>query len=355
MSGGDTDVPEPTAEERELQRQQAAILEQQRSMLVEQSRLQELLLPIFAEQAGVELVFGDDGQITGVRELPTDPLDAQREELEARLLQEQLDELDRREATSGETAELQRQRALLEKRLLQRQLQQVRRERQEFRDTAELRSMERDIRERLAQRSLDALEGNLPVDPVLERELETQESSLREMLREQLGPGFESSTAGIEALGRFNESAASLRSAAQHGQLTLAEQLGLARAGQALTEMQAGSSGLSDPLGLASLGLSEIAGSRSGLAGPLSLAELGLAGNTSGISSLVTGAFNLPGSIVGGLGNVAAGFGQAQQPFIAQRQLELEAALADRERDSALFGGLGSIFGTVLGAKLPFP
>jgi len=80
-----------------------------------------------------------------------------------------------------------------------------------------------------ADKTLAALQGNAPVDPALEDNLAKQETQLRGMLSKQLGPGYETSSAGIEQLSNFNKKAEELRSAARHGQLSLYEQLGLSQ------------------------------------------------------------------------------------------------------------------------------
>lgn len=53
------------------------------------------------------------------------------------------------------------------------------------------------------KRSRLALEGKLPIDEGLLKDLATQKSNLREALFRQLGAGFETSSAGIEALSAF--------------------------------------------------------------------------------------------------------------------------------------------------------
>lgn len=89
---------------------------------------------------------------------------------------------------------------------------------------------EREIQSLLRGRTLAALKGDLPVDPGLERQLKEGRVTLEEQLRKQLGTGFSTSSAGIEALANFDQRAKELQSAARTGQLTLAEQLQQARA-----------------------------------------------------------------------------------------------------------------------------
>lgn len=67
------------------------------------------------------------------------------------------------------------------------------------------------INELLRQRQVNALEGNAPVDPGLERNLGLQEQTLRNQLRAQLGGGYETSTPGMQALANFNQRATEAR------------------------------------------------------------------------------------------------------------------------------------------------
>lgn len=152
----------------------------------------------------------------------------------------------------------------------------------------------------LAERSLAALRGELPVDPGLERNLSRQEETLRERLARQFGPGFETSSAGIETLGDFEANRESLRSAARRGELTLAEQLGVAR------EQQNDFSRMTSQDFLRQIGSGD----------PLTRA--------------------------GAFGQVASGFGAAQAPFIQQRQMQFQA---NQSRQSNIFGLIGAGIG----------
>jgi len=76
-----------------------------------------------------------------------------------------------------------------------------------------------DIQERLANRVLQALDGEIPDDPRLMRELEKQERVLREKLLRQLGTGYETSSGGIEALSDFNQRKAELLAETQRKEL----------------------------------------------------------------------------------------------------------------------------------------
>lgn len=74
-----------------------------------------------------------------------------------------------------------------------------------------------EIEGRLAERQLASVRGELPVNPALLGDLGQREADLRESLRRQFGPGFETSTGGIQALSDFEQ--------------TRTEQLELARRG----------------------------------------------------------------------------------------------------------------------------
>lgn len=73
-----------------------------------------------------------------------------------------------------------------------------------------------------------AAKGELPVSPGLERSLGEEEQQLKETLRRNLGPGYETSEPGIRALREFSQRRQELREGARTGELTRAEQLGYA-------------------------------------------------------------------------------------------------------------------------------
>lgn len=246
MGSTTVSVPGPSAEERSLQAQQAALLKQQSQIIAGQQEQQQVLLPFFAQQAGIQLQYDNNGKITGASKI-NDPLELQSKEIQGKL----------------------------------------------------------------NQRTLDALAGNLPVDPALERDLATKEQTLRERLQAQYGPGYESSTPAIQTLDQFFQSSESLRYGARTGQLTLAEQLGLARTESNMaTEAQNlnifRGFGVSDPLSIASA-----------------------------------------------TGSNAQGYGQAQVPFIQQRQMQLQASMANSQNQMQMMSGFGQLAGMALGAVFP--
>ena len=86
-----------------------------------------------------------------------------------------------------------------------------------------------DIETQLLQRSQKALRGELEVDPGLERGIAQNLRLTRQAGLQQVGPGWETSTPGIQAMAEQGQRAEELRYGARTGQLTLAEQLGLQR------------------------------------------------------------------------------------------------------------------------------
>lgn len=168
-------------------------------------------------------------------------------------------------------------------------------------------AQKQEIENLLLQRSSAALKGELPVNPALTRDLGEQEARLKEGLFRQLGPGWETSTPGIEAVANFEKRRAELFDASRRGDITLAESLSLAR----------------DASGL----------------------------NSNAATVNVANRF-LP-NVSAGTG-VASGYGNAAsllaQDRLAQYQGELQAYNADQRTFGQLLGGIGSLAGTVGGA-----
>lgn len=194
MGGGGTTVnyPQPSAEERALQQQQTELLKQQTGILQENIRQQELLAPIVYKSQGIEPIYGEGGKITGYRELAQTPEEQAQAQLQKEFLDRSLASLAREE---------------------------------------ELAPGQQEISRLLQARSLAALKGELPTDPTVLRQLEESESQLREQLFRQLGSGYETSTPGIQALAEFSKRKQEIIAGASRADLTLAEQLGMARQG----------------------------------------------------------------------------------------------------------------------------
>lgn len=235
--GASVKVPPPSAEEKELQKNQAELLALQRDIIENQQAQNAVLLPFLAEQEGYDVTVDANGNLTSIKKR-FDPDDAVRQELESGLL----------------------------------------------------------------RRSLQALKGELPVDPGLEESLQKQEVDLRQRLASQLGPGYETSTAGIETMDQFFRTSEILRDGARTGQLTLAEQLGITREQQNIYSRQANQDVLR----------------QSAIGDPLTFA--------------------------GAFGQTARGYGQAQIPFIEHRKMQTQASIANAQSSASMFGaGLGLI------------
>lgn len=158
----------------------------------------------------------------------------------------------------------------------------------------------------LLDRSLKALKGELPVDPALEQNLQKQEEELRNRLSAQLGPGYETSTPGIETMAEFQRNSEILREGARTGQLTLAEQLGITREQQEIFRRQSSQDVLR----------------QSAIGDPLTFA--------------------------GAFGQTARGYGQAQQPFIEQRRMQLDASKANAANSMGMLGAGIGLLGALL-------
>lgn len=237
--GSKVTVPGPSDEEKLLQKNQAELLGLQAQIIKEQRAQNAIILPFLAQQEGFTVQTDANGNITGITQ------------------------------TEEETAR---------------------------------RAQESEITRLLGERSLAALKGELPVDPALEKDLQTQEQELRNNLTSRFGPGYETSTPGIQALEEFRRTSEILRSGARTGQLTLAEQLGITREQQQQFSRQ--SSG----------------------------------------DVLRTSAIGDPLTFAGAFGQTARGYGQAQIPFIQQRQMQTQASIANAQSSAGLLGaGLGAI------------
>lgn len=176
--GTDVDIPEPSQEEKRLQSQQAETLRFQREHLQRQSREQELLAPFLYETAGISPVYNVPDE-EGVLPRPDLP--------------------------EGEVIEFGREPET---------------EADQLREQIELGFL---------RRTQAAQAGELPINPALTRQLEEGEEQIRERLLRQLGPGFETSTPGIETLDTFLRSKSDILEASRRGDLSMSEALGLAR------------------------------------------------------------------------------------------------------------------------------
>ncbi len=240
--GGDVIVPGPTAQETALTVEQTNLLRDQRDILTEQVRVQNLLQPFLFEGSGVTPRTDASGKIIGFDPV-ADPNEVLREEIETGFL----------------------------------------------------------------ERTQAALKGELPVNPALLKDLDEQEEEVNARLFKDLGPGFKTSTPGIETLSEFATFRENLLESARRGDLTLAEQLGIAREGSNERRI--------DDTIARLLGINQA---------------------------------TLPGAT--GFGNVAAGFGAAREPFERQRGLELQASMHNASQPDFF----GQLVGTAAGQASGF-
>lgn len=329
MSGPKVQAPKPSKEEKALQAEQTELLRQQREILMQQSQQQSALLPIFAKQLGLQL---DIDPVTGVIKGGTElPGAVKQREMQEKLMELTLADLIGTPEGRAQAEALKKQ----QQELLGLQLQE---QKDAMSGPEALRRKE--IEGLLNERTLKALRGELEVDPALERDLREQKETLQGRLQQQLGAGFETSTPGIEALQRFDESAEILRSQARRGELTLSEQLSLARQGADIAQ---GGSGMAatqaripgiDPLnaGGFAFGTSQGAMQNQGTLRQVLASPLGIAG---------------------GLGQVASGFQMPIGTMQQNRQMEMNANIVNAQNSMSMMGGIGSLFGSIFGA-MPF-
>lgn len=349
MSGNDADVPEPSKEELGLLNEQTQLLRMQRDLVLSQQRQQQAILPVIAKGLGFNLKFNGKGEVVGAT--PTKEAasrDKMTQQLQEQTLQQLLD--------PRNTKNLDLQARFMEQSLkdlldpknreikgLQRELLELQLTEQKAQLTGPAAKRKREIERLLDERTLAGLKGNLPVDPALERDISDQEETLRQRLQEQFGPGYETSSPAIEALSKFEESSNVLRSQARRGELTLSEQLGAVRGGlgvqQAGLNIGAGSQGAGIP----------------GLTSPITTGGFAFGVGQAGQAGMgaLRDVLSIPGQAAGQLGSVAGGYSMPMGWFQGNRQMELNANIANSQQSGPM-----DIFGSILGgaaSTLPFP
>lgn len=329
MSQPDVNVPAPTAQEQALQKEQTELLRLQKSTLIEQQKQMEIFMPIFARQMGLELgIDKNTGTLRWVKETAASK--------ENRLLQEQIQKQTLQELLNapGDRA---KERELQDQ---QRELLQLQIKEQTERLTGPEAERRKEIEGLLNERTLKALRGELEIDPALERDIASQGQTLKERLQQQLGPGFETSSAGIEAMSKFEESANVLRHQARKGELTLGEQLSMARQGADIAQ------------GGANLGATQ---ARIPGIDPLSAGGFAFGAQNAGIASQQQMQSILQGGMqtAGGLGQIAAGYQMPIGTMQQDRSMQLQANMQNATNQTGFMNGMGSMFGSIFGA-LPF-
>lgn len=310
-------VPQPTEEENNLRFEQTNLLKQQREILMQQQRQQTALMPVFAKQLGLDLIYDKKGNITGAKQT-ADSLKLTN--LQKQVQEKTLDQLLHPEKDPRYAQQL---------KLLDLQMKSY-----EDQLNGPLAKQNKQIQSLANERTLKALRGELEIDPAVERDIKQQEATLRDRLSNQLGSGYETSSAGIEALQKFNEGANILRSQARKGELTLADQLSMSRQGADLA-----------------LGQSVMGAATARLPGVDPLSSGGFAfgigqGEMQNQASLRQ-VLASPLGIAGGYGQVASGYQMPIGQLMNQRQMQLDANIQNANNSMAGLGALGSIFGSI--------
>ena len=175
----------------------------------------------------------------------------------------------------------------------------------------ELAQLGEDIERGFLERTSAALRGELPVNPALTRSLDDEEGILREQLLKDLGPGFETSSPGIESLGDFFERKESILEGARRDDLSLSEQFSLARQG-----------------------------SREA--------------STSNQFAQLFGTVSAPAQLSAG-NPAAGGFSQVANLFANDRAQQLQANIARGNQRSSTLGSLFGAAGTIAGSAVGGP
>jgi hypothetical protein len=163
MGSKQAKMPGPSAQEQQLQGMQLEMLKENRALMAEQTRIQDLLAPSFYKSAGLTPRY-EGGKIVGFDQAVDD-----------------------------------------------------------------FGGLRKDIERGFLERTLKAQRGELALDPALERGIGENKRALEARLLQQLGPGYATSTPGMQALAQAGQGAEELRASSRRGELTLAEQLGLTR------------------------------------------------------------------------------------------------------------------------------
>jgi len=158
--------------------------------------------------------------------------------------------------------------------------------------------MQYDLSKLASQRSMQALKGELPLSQAVEQEIAKQGQQLNDYMSRKLGPNWRQTTPGVQALAEFNAKANALREEQQYGRLGALEGINQAQAG---------------------------------LLGGMRGASAGYATSPFAWSQ-----------------GLMSGAGAAQQPWMFDRQMQMQAQLANQQSKSGMMAGLGSLLGTGL-------
>lgn len=363
-SGGTkVEAPKPSEEELALRREQTALAQQQRQIIEETMRQQNLLQPILMENQGYRPIYSQVdpaaveraqqidarlGELQGLVntakpgvKLPAYVGAGQEQQVMQRygLTPEQFDQQyyggvnnegrffmlrDNAGMLPGtdisgygaEMANLQRERGTLADRLTAGRitgyelLPEVAAQQKRLR---ELQGQQQEITGMMQERTLKALRGELPIDPAIERWISEGRQTLGDQLRANLGSGYLTSTPGIQALAEFDKRANEIRSAAQRDAIYNTSQLQQAgtQFGSSIDQMRLGNvTGIQTmPFG----GAQGLGAAGAALQGPLSgylqdrNMQFQAAVQNAQQANQPSGFGQLLGSVVGGIGGFMLG------------------------------------------------
>lgn len=153
-----------------------------------------------------------------------------------------------------------------------------------------------------AEQYQKALKGELPLSKAVENELTKQRADLESYMSRNLGPNWQQSTPGIQALAEFDKKANALREEQMYGKQTGASAMSIAQQDFYNQLLSRSAQSASSPLGM----------------------YQGLMGS----------------------------YQAALQPYQAQRQMQLQANMANARSGNSMMSGLGMLAGTGLGFAL---
>lgn len=326
--GSGPDFPKPTPEEKQLQSTQADMLNQQRLILQDQYKQQQLLAPILFKQNNIKPIYADTGfggpqEIIGYEDLGPTP----EQEANRKLLDMQMRQMEYAQALQPLQMEQQGYRATLDENGKPTKLELI---------PGSIQDLENQTAKRLLERQNQALDGTLPVDPALQRQFDRSDQVLASTLRKNLGEGYATSTPGIQAQAEAESRRQAAIYAAQHGEIGYAGQL----ADAALSRFNTNS-----PYNTLQ---------RTSTSAQY-LSPFAAEGTTNARSAQLIGTIEAPYRNTGGFGTLSQLYGNALQPYQAQRANEYQADLAQSQNNIAnifsrnFVGSFANSFGNSLG------
>ena len=352
----------PTDEELALIREQVAALRQQREMLSNQLRMADVFGRFQTEQAGYQWITAPEDfaarQQLG-QELGLDTIDLPKGFKERQKLGEKLGipgiEVPKDKAARQTLA----QQLGIKPNQLPKAGQMVYQLPEKVYDLpeagqlvqikpGELGTMKANLERELTEHSLKALRGELPVSPTLERSFQKRDQMVDESIRRQLGPGGETSSAGIEAKGAERQFQTEALEAARRGELSMSQQLGLGQAASRLSDTGSVAGTQAPYFGVTS-GYGQLAGGFGNAAATSIGARTAGYGAAAALGNILLGQQDL------GLRSRALDLQRimALRNFDFQdRQLGVQNDAIQAQRDAAMWNAIASGAGLVVGSFL---